>query len=60
MSSLFLNVLNMSITSCYVILIIIAARFLLRPAPKKFSYMLWAAAGFRLLCPFAVKSPFSI
>ena len=60
MSSLFLTVLNMSITSCYVILIIIAARFLLRPAPKKFSYMLWAAAGFRLLCPFTVKSPFSI
>lgn len=60
MNSLFLTVLNMSIISCYVILIITAARFLLRPAPKKFSYMLWAAAGFRLLCPFALKSPFSI
>ena len=49
MNDLFLRVLNMSVTGCYVILAVLAARFLLRKAPKKYSYALWAAAGFRLV-----------
>ena len=51
MQDLFITVLNMSITGSYVILFILLMRLLLRSAPKKYSYALWAVAGFRLCCP---------
>ena len=60
MNDLFLRVLNMSVTGCYVILAVLAARFLLRKAPKKYSYALWAAAGFRLVCPVSFRSVLSL
>ena len=37
MENLFLTVLDMSITGCYVILAILAMRLLLKKAPKKYS-----------------------
>ena len=60
MDTVFLQVLNMSITSCYVILFIIVARLLLKKAPKVFSYALWSVALFRLVCPFSFESIFSL
>lgn len=60
MKSLFITVLNMSITASYVALIVIFARLLLKKAPKIFSYSLWIAVFFRLLCPFSFKSAFSL
>lgn len=56
MSSIFLNVLNMSLTASYVALIVIIVRFFLKKAPKIFSYALWAVVLFRLLCPFTFES----
>lgn len=60
MDALFLKILNMSITSSYVILCVILARFLLKKAPKVFSYMLWSVVLFRLICPFSFESIISL
>jgi len=60
MSSLFLAVLNMSITASYVIIIVIFVRLLLRKAPKSITYALWSVAVFRLVVPFSFKSRFSL
>ena len=50
----------MSLTAAIVILVVIAIRFFMRKLPKKYTYMLWAAVGFRLLCPVSIESRFSI
>ncbi|AWB45248.1 peptidase M56 BlaR1 [Paenibacillus sp. CAA11] len=60
MTSLFLTILNMSITASYVALAVILARFLLRRAPKIFSYILWSAVIIRLVIPVSFTSSFSI
>lgn len=41
MERLFLEILNMSLISCYVILFVLAVRLMLRKSPKIFSYCLW-------------------
>ena len=60
MEDMFLSVLNMSLTSSYVIFIILILRLLLKRAPKAISYALWAVAAFRLLCPTSFESLFSL
>lgn len=60
MVSLFLTLLDMSITASYVILAILIMRLLLKKAPKKYSYALWAVAGFRLVCPISFQSVLSL
>ena len=60
MNNLFRQVLQMSITASYVIIAVLALRILLRNAPKKYSYMLWAAVLFRLCCPISFSSVISI
>ena len=60
MTSVFLRALNMSLAACVVILVIMLARMLLRRAPKKWSYLLWLAAAFRLCCPVSIGSAFSL
>ena len=56
MKDLFFKILDMSVTASWVILAVMAVRFLLRKAPKKYSYALWVAALFRLLCPVSFQS----
>lgn len=51
---------NMSLTAGVVILCVLAARLLLRRAPKAFSYALWAVVLFRLLCPVSLSSGLSL
>lgn len=60
METLFLQVFNMSLTGSYVILAIVLARWLLKKAPKKYAYGLWAAAAFRLVCPVSFSAAFSL
>jgi len=57
-----MKILNMSITSSIVIAAVLIARFILQRlrAPRKYSYLLWLAAAFRLCCPVSLKSVFSI
>lgn len=60
MEAVFLKIINMSITSLYIIPVVLAARFLLRKAPKKYAYFLWSVVGFRLCCPVSFQSIFSL
>lgn len=53
-------VFNMSITASYVILAVLFVRLLLKRAPKKYSYLLWSVAGFRLAVPVSFSSVFSL
>lgn len=60
MSSLFLIVLNMSLTASYAAISVIIIRFFLKKVPKIFSYALWIVVLFRLMCPFSFKSNISL
>lgn len=60
LTDIFASVLNMSLTSSVVILMVSLARLILRRAPKIYSYALWALVLFRLLCPLSFESPFSL
>lgn len=53
-------ILEMSIKGAIVIVAVLLARLLLSKAPKKYSYLLWAAVAFRLCVPFSFSSDFSI
>lgn len=59
MTSLFIIVLNMSITASYVALGVIAARILLNKSPRIFSYALWLPVLIRLVLPFSFISSIS-
>ena len=60
MENLFETVLRLSLTAVSVIPLILLVRLALRKAPKVFAYALWAVVLFRLLCPFAIESVFSL
>ena len=60
MNEFFLEFLNMSLKASYVILAVIIVRFLMKKAPKKYSYALWAVAAFRLVCPVSFQSVISL
>ncbi|MFI3255546.1 MAG: M56 family metallopeptidase [Eubacteriales bacterium] len=60
MESIFLAVINMSLTASYIIPFVLLARLLLQKAPKIYSYSLWSVVLFRLLCPFSLESALSL
>ena len=60
LESLFIRVLNMSLTGSLMILAVLLVRLLLRRMPKLFSYVLWLVVLFRLLCPVSFESSFSL
>ena len=60
LESLFIRILNMSLTGSLMILAVLLVRLLLRKAPKIFSYALWLVVLFRLLCPISFESGFSL
>lgn len=57
---IFSAVLNMTITGSIVILCVLAARLVLKHAPRVFSWALWLVVLFRLLCPVSVSGPVSV
>lgn len=57
---LLIQVLNMSLTASYCILAVLAVRWLIRRAPKKYAYLLWLVVAFRLCCPVSLTSPLSL
>lgn len=59
-SSLFLQILNMSLTGALMILAVLMLRLLLKRVPRIFSYVLWVVVLFRLLCPISFESDFSL
>lgn len=60
MKDIFLAILNMSLTGSAVILLVLAARLLLKRTPKIFSYALWSVVLFRLLCPVSLPASISL
>lgn len=60
LDDLFLSVLNMSLVSSYVITFVLLARFILKKAPKIFSYALWSVVLLRLLFPLSFESELSL
>ena len=60
MEAIFLRILDMSVSAAVVIAVVVLLRLVLRGAPKKWRYLLWSAAGFRLACPVSFRSAFSI
>ncbi len=49
-----------SIYGAIVLVVVLVLRFILRRAPKVFSYMLWAVVFFRLLCPLSLSTDISV
>ena len=60
METLFLSILNMSLTASFAILLVMIARIPLKKAPKTISYALWSVVAFRLVCPVSFESIFSL
>ena len=62
MDRLFITVLNMSITASCVLLVVLVLRLILQQmkAPKWMVCLLWIAVFFRLLCPVALTSEYSL
>lgn len=57
MTHIFEQLLTMALTALPVMAVVLAARWLLRGAPKKYTYLLWLVVAFRLLCPVAPECP---
>jgi beta-lactamase regulating signal transducer with metallopeptidase domain len=60
LDKLFLQILNMSYTASFVILLVLLTRMLLKRVPKIFSYALWSVVLFRLISPFSFESSLSL
>ena len=60
MESIFLRLVNMSLSAAAVIAVVALLRLILRSAPKKWRYLLWIAPAFRLACPVSFRAFFSI
>ena len=60
LEKIFIQIINMSYVSSIVILFILGARLLLKKAPKKYAYILWAVALFRLIIPMTFESILSL
>lgn len=60
MADIFLKIVNMSISACWIVLAIILLRFVLKKAPKWINCLLWGIAGLRLVMPFSFESVFSL
>ena len=60
LNEIFDTVLTMSITGAYIIIAVMLARLIIRKAPKKFSYLLWSVAAFRLAVPVSFQSVFNL
>ena len=60
MADLFLKVLNMSLSAGWLVLAVIAARLLLKKAPRWLHVLLWAIVAVRLICPFTLESILSL
>lgn len=60
METVFLKILNMSITACWLVLAVLVMRLLLKKAPRFLSVIMWALVGLRLMLPFSFESVFSL
>ncbi len=59
METVFIKLLNMSITAGWLILTVVILRAVFKRAPKSIICVLWALVGIRLICPFSIESMLS-
>ncbi len=60
MSQVFMKVLEISLSASFLVLAVVAARFLLKKAPKWVRLVLWALVAVRLVLPIAPQSKASL
>ena len=60
MTDLFIELLNRSIAAGWLVLAVLAARLLLRRAPRWSRVLLWGLVAVRLVCPVTLESIFSL
>ena len=60
MSDIFLRIVELSWQAGVLALVVMAARLVLRRAPKWAICMLWALVAVRLVLPFSLQSPVSL
>lgn len=60
MTKLFLEIINISFSATWLVLTVLALRFLLRKVPKWVNVLLWGLVAFRLMCPFTLESALSL
>lgn len=60
MESVFLRILNMSVSALWLILAVVILRALLKRAPKSAVCVLWALVAIRLACPVSPESVLSL
>ncbi len=60
MTTVFIKLLNMSITASWLVIAVILLRILLKRAPKWITVVLWGGVAIRLICPFSLESIFSL
>lgn len=60
LTEVFLKIVNLSFSASWLVLAVIAARFLLKKAPKWINVLLWGLVAVRLLCPFSIESALSL
>ncbi len=60
MAGLFLQIVNMSISASWIVLVVLVLRLVLKKAPKWINGILWGIVGLRLVMPFSIESVFSL
>lgn len=59
-TTLFIKVLNLSLSAGWIVLFVLALRLLLKKAPKWINCLWWLLVGLRLVFPFSIESIFSL
>ncbi len=60
LTTLFIEVFNLSISAGWIVLAVVLLRFLLKKAPKWINCLWWLLVGIRLVFPFSIESIFSL
>lgn len=60
MASVFMKIVNMSISASWLVLAVLVIRIVLKKAPKWVHVILWGIVGLRMMMPFSVESVFSL
>ena len=60
MSTLFLKLVNMSLSASWLVLVVLALRLVLKRAPKWVNVLLWGMVGVRLMLPVSIESTLSL
>ena len=60
MNEMFLKIINMSISACWLVLAVLLLRLVLKKAPKWVNVLLWGIVAVKLICPFSIESALSL